>query len=268
VLSYQGLPFITKRRPLLSFFHIYCDESGKHKSDPVICFAGLCIRSEVLDEFDSQWKGLLRQYGLSELHMKKMSRLSQQIGTRFLPRQTGLQRVELLKPFADCINKFMEVGMLQVWDSKGFSFLPKKQREALGGVKDPYHLAFIRGLDEVAEYCPVNEQVLMICDDDTETAWECYRMYRALKNASPNVGKKVKSLAFADSETFPALQAADLAAYLGRKEGELRWRSKRYIFHDLLNHLTDDQTPGKMIWKAGFFDEGLMKGSNEWPTDE
>lgn len=210
-------------------------------------------------------EGSARAIHMSELHTVKVARLNQKVGSKFLPGQTGAERVELLKPFADCINSCMEIGMLQVWDSKGFGYIPEKQKRGMGGGKTPYHLAFVRGLEGVAEYGSIDDRISMNCDDDEETALDCYLLYRALRKPSRKVRTKVKSLAFVDSETFPAIQAADLMAYLGRKEGEFRWRDLRYDFQELLNYTTKDQKPGKMEWRAAFVDEERLKKAKDWP---
>lgn len=135
----------------------------------------------------------------------------------------------------------------------------------MGGGKTPYHLAFIRGLEAVAEYGSDDDRISMNCDDEEETALDCYLLYRALRKPSRKVRTKVKSLAFVDSETFPAIQAADLMAYLGRREGEFRWRGAGYDFRELLNYTTEDQVPGKMEWRAAFVDEERLKKSKGWP---
>ena len=248
--SYMALPFVDEE-PILSFIHVYCDESGKHKRDSVVSFAALCVRVAALDSFNAEWEVLLRQYGLQELHMSQISRLSQNVGCRFVRGQTASERVQLLKPFVDRINGYMETGFVHATDSAGFSSISPKQLKALAKMKDPYHLAFIRGLEAVAGYGR-DERLAIICDDDEETAADTFRMYRALRLPRNSVADRVKSLSFADSIAFPALQAADLISYLGRKDGEFRWYSKPFEFRELLAYATGNQAPGKMQWKVAW----------------
>lgn len=247
----------------MGFLHIYCDESGKQKDSCVVCFAALCIRASALGDFDEKWKVLLRQYELPELHMVEVSRLSQSVGSKFHKEQTAKQRVELLKPFTDCINEYMETGFVHVCDMEGFASIPEKQRKALSDLKDPYHLAFIRGLDEVARYGR-DDQLAIVCDDDEETAWDSYRIYRQLRKPRQAVREKVKSISFADSIAFPALQAADMMSYLGRKEGEFKWRSKPYELRELLAYLTNQHSPAKMEWKVAWFSKEKLENAKNW----
>jgi hypothetical protein len=58
----------------------------------------------------------------------------------------------------------------------------------------------------------------MICDDDRSTAWDCYWHYRGIKAANEDVREKIVSLGFPNDQYFPALQAADMLAYLSRLE--------------------------------------------------
>ena len=262
-LSSQAFPF-PRRSAFLSFIHIYCDESGKHKQQGVTSFAALCVRIEALTDFDSRWNGLLRQYSLDELHMVKVSRLSQKFGSRFKAKQSYGERVELLKPFADCITDLMETGMVSIWDTEGFESIPDKQRKALADVRNPYHLAFISGLQMIARYGHADDKIIMVCDDDEQTAWDCYAMYRGLRKSSLHVQKKLKSLSFADSATFPALQAADMIAYLSRQSGEERWNKRLFHFRDLLAYATQKQRPGKMDWKIAYADKESLEKSKNW----
>ncbi|MGA7341094.1 MAG: DUF3800 domain-containing protein [Terracidiphilus sp.] len=260
--SYMALPFVDEE-PILSFIHVYCDESGKHKNDSVVSFAALCVRVAALDTFNAEWEVLLRQYGLEELHMSQISRLSQNVGCRFVRGQTASERVELLKPFVDRINGYMETGFVHATDSAGFSSIPEKQKKALANMKDPYHLAFIRGLAALSKYGR-DERLAIVCDDDEETAWDSYEMYRALRRPQRAVRDKVKSLSFADSVAFPALQATDMISYLGRKEGELLWYSKPYDFRELLAYVTHNQTPGRMQWKVAWIDKTKLQNAKNW----
>jgi hypothetical protein len=261
--SWIGLPFC-KRGLILGFLHVCCDESGKHKSDRVVCFAALCVKAKALADFDAQWEVLLRQYQLDELHMVEVSRLSQTVGTKFIKGQTVPDRIERLKPFADCINDHMKTGMVHICESEGFAMIPEKQRKALSDLNDPYHLAFIRGLDEVARDGASDDHLAILCDDDEQTAWDSYRIYRQLRKPRQAVRQKVKALSFADSVAFPALQAADMISYLGRKEGELKWLSQQYEFRELLAYITRNPPAGKMQWKVAWFSKEKLQNAKNW----
>jgi hypothetical protein len=193
------------------------------------------------------------------LHMADVARLSRKVGSKILANQTADERIDCLLPFADCINEHLEIGLIQAWDVKGFENLDKQLRWALGSPDDPYYSALARAVSELVDYVKEEDRISLICDDDTETAWECYRHYRGLQNASPEIRKKLVSLTFASDQTFPALQAADMVAYLSRLEARSRFYQDRYSFRRLFEYLTKVQPIGKMEWYAMFADEALLR---------
>ena len=260
--AWMRLPF-RKRERLVGFVHVYCDESGKQRTDAVVCFAALLMKAKALEGFEERWKSLLRQYELPELHMVDVSRLSRDVGSKFKKGQTADERLELLKPFADCIADEMETGLINICDSQGFALIPEKQRKALAGLKDPYHLEFLRGMEALAQYAP-NDDLSIICDDDQETAWESYCIYRKLRGIRSAVKDKVKSISFADSIAFPGLQAADMLSYLSRKQGEFEWYGKSFELQSLLAYITRVRTAPYMQWRVARFSKEKLRDAKNW----
>src|ERR1700722_9610538 len=146
----------------------YFDESGKQHDHPVVTFCGVCAAISKVRHFENDWEGLLRYYGLEELHMSEIAKHAESLSTR-LPQQSLSERLEALKPFADCINDHLEVGLIQAWDVEGFNNLSKKAKAGLGDPKDPYYTEFAPGLIELADYVQTDDRISLICDDDAET---------------------------------------------------------------------------------------------------
>src|SRR5215469_11691380 len=127
--------------------HLYCDESGKYRKNPVVSISGIGANLRRSEEFSEEWKALLRVYELGdELHMSRVGDLSQACGPRMPDGQNYEERGEALRPFADLINRHFEVGLIQAWDVKGYNHLTLEAKKRLGGSHDPYQLAFTRGL--------------------------------------------------------------------------------------------------------------------------
>ena len=61
--------------------------------------------------------------------------------------------------------------------------------------------------------------------------------YRAIRDARGDVKEKVISLTFADDEYFPALQAADMVAWLTRREAQREFYGNTYEFRELYSYL-------------------------------
>ena len=261
--SYAPLGFLQDERlPLMAFIYhqIFCDESGKYEQDPLIAFSGVSVTADRLAAFDSEWRSLLRSYELPDLHMARVSRLVENHGYRFAVGQTIEERAELLFPFADCINKHLEAGFIQAWSVPGYNSLSTAARNALGGSNDPYFMAFIRGLLAVVDWCSDDDRLSIICDDDVTTAWDCYVHYRSVGKAAPEIQKKAVSIAFANDKHFPALQAADMVAFLARQQANEAFYGKVNTWKTLYSRLLTEPSPpyGIMRWFVMYADEALL----------
>ena len=133
----------------MAILYGYFDESGKQSDHPVVTFAGVICRQTKLQAFDDAWNSLLRQYGIRSLHMARASRLSEKHGDKMPRGQTADQRIDALIPFADCINRHLEVGLIQAIDVGGFNSMSKTARVRLGSADDPYYVAFARATLEL-----------------------------------------------------------------------------------------------------------------------
>lgn len=251
--------------PILTIMAIiaaYFDESGKKHDHPVVTFCGVAAATSKVGHFENEWEGLLHYYGLNELHMSEAANHTKNLSAK-LPQQTVLERIEALKPFADCINAYLEVGLIQAWDVAGFNNLSKKAKTGLGDPNDPYYTAFARGLIELVDYAKEEDRISLICDDDIETAWNCYQHYRGIRNAHEEIREKTVSLAFADSETFPALQAADMSAWLTRREARFQFYGDAFPLQDLFTYLVIPQKPGGMNWMKMFATKEVIKNLSD-----
>jgi Protein of unknown function (DUF3800) len=247
--------------------NFFCDEGGKYKSGPIVSFVGLIVSPSSLEKFDTEWDLLLRSYDLDSLHMKKVADIYSAYGSRFLKNRTIQTTIEFLEPFADCINKYMEVGLMELWDVAGYAGMATEAKKRLGGShNDPHYLAFVRGILEVAHKLQPKDCVNLYCDDDEIKAWDCYLHYRAVCKAMPELKDKFAALTFADDRKYAALQAADMVAFLSRLQAQARFNNSSNPWKDFFFYLTTDPKPsvGSMRWFVTFADtEKLTAISNE-----
>lgn len=246
----------------MAIVHGYFDESGKHRDHPVVAFAGLCASESRIQEFNDEWQSLLRLCGLSSLHMVKAMKRDK--FSPNIPARTPKERIDALKPFADCINKYLELGLMQVLDVKGFETLTKNARAELGNHEDPYFVAFLRGAAALVDFTHADDKVSMICDDDEGTALDAYRHYRSLRKF-PLIHKKLVSISFADDKYFPALQAADMLVYLARLKAKQLWYGDRHDYGALLDYMCL-RPGGPMRWETMFADEKRLKQLSDDPN--
>lgn len=223
----------------MAIFHAYCDESGKKGDHPVVTFSGLCLPHAKLASFDLEWEQLLRRIAKPSLHMARATRLSENYGPTMPRRQTPVERVDALQPFAECIRRNFELGIMIAVEVRAFNALSPMAKRALGNPEDPYHLSFLRGVIRLDEHLQLdNDYLLLVCDDDQETAWDCHRFYRAIRKSDKRSQEKLIGLCFADDKHFPSLQAADMLAFLFRLEARRVLFGEGYVWSRLFNQLT------------------------------
>lgn len=243
----------------MTFLHAYFDESGKQHDHPAVTFTGVCVSGSRLSTFDSEWGVLLRQYGLKSLHMAKASRLKENCGPKMPRHQKIEERIQALVPFADCINKNLVKGLIQAIDVKGFKEMSNRAKQGLGSPDDPYYLAFARGILELIDYVQGEDKISLICDDDESTAWNCYLHYRAIRKVHEEVRRKIVSLTFATDDHFPALQAADMVAFLSRLEARRMFYKEYNPFQPLFDSLVRENGAGGMDWYSMFATHQKLK---------
>jgi hypothetical protein len=202
---------------------------------------------------------LLDSYGLlPELHMARVLQLSQANGPKMPSGQTLDERIDALLPFADCINDHLEIGLVQSWDVKGYNKLSIDVKKNLGGSHDPYQLAFIRGLLAIKDYAGKDDVINVICDDDEVTAWDTYMHFRAIFKALPEYKSNFVGISFAKSQHYTPLQAADMVAFLVRREADARFWNKPNEYKRLADYLMTNHEPGPqrvMQWYSVFAGE-------------
>jgi hypothetical protein len=241
----------------MAILHFFCDESGKYRQNPLVAVTGVGGTRNRLDLFYDEWQALLRAYGLTELHMSQALNLNGDVGIKFKAGQTIVERQQLLFPFADCINKYCEIGLMQAWSVVGYNKLSMEVKKLLGGSYDPYQLAFVRGLMEIAKYVSPGDYVNVLVDDDIVTAWDTYLHYREALKAS-DLTERFVGISFAKSFHYPPLQAADMAAFVARRAAREEFYKIENDCKLLADYLFIDQRPPGMQWHTGFFDEQKM----------
>jgi hypothetical protein len=243
----------------MGIVHFFCDESGKYQKDPVITISGVGADAQRLNRFDDEWNELLRSYDLlPELHMSRAFDLGQANGPKMPAGQDTGERIAALLPFADCINNHLEIGLVQAWDVKGYINLPMEVKRLLGGSLDPYQLAFIRGILEMTRLVGADGLINVVCDDNEVTAWDTYTHYRAIFKAVPESAKNFVGIGFAKSHTFNGLQAADMVAFLARREAGARFWGRPNNSKPLLDNLLSgsrSKVQAVMQWYSIFASE-------------
>ncbi|HEY1578419.1 MAG TPA: DUF3800 domain-containing protein [Terracidiphilus sp.] len=239
----------------MGIFQGYFDESGKIDK-PVVAFCGFVAAASKFQAFDDEWNSILRSYELDVLTMKRAFKAHVPLSPR-IRKQTFAERIETLKPFADCIRKHLEYGVAIAVDVVAFKSMSPGAKRQLGNAENPHYLAFLQGMTSFLHHLRRDDRVSFICDDDEETAWNCYQFYRQVRKIDPVCKKLFVSISFAQDHSFPALQAADFLAALSRMRARYLFFGTPYDYAPLFEYLT---TPQPLFnWGVGFWDKDKLK---------
>lgn len=184
-----------ERVPFMGVIHSFWDESGKFKDHKIVSMCGVCAPEDKFQEFDRKWKELLRRYEIPWLSMKEATRTRRAWGPLMPANQPIAERIEALKPFADCIIQYIELGILigvDVGDHK-----------RVWGENNPHYLAFFICVSALVRFTGDDDKITIICDDDEETALTIFRFYRKFRIAKDDARKKWSVLLSQMTRTFP-----------------------------------------------------------------
>lgn len=238
----------------MGFFHGYFDESGK-VDKPVVAFCGFVASASKIQSFDDAWNRVLRAYEMEFLTMKRAFKAHVPLSPK-IRKQSFAERIETLKPFADCIRTHFECGIATAVEVGAFKAMSPGAKKQLGRMENPHFLAFLQGITACLHHLRGDDRISFICDDDEGTAWDCYRFYRHVRNISPVSKERFVSISFANDVRFPALQAADLLSSLTRMRARSLFFGTPYDYAPLFDYLTRPQP--LFNWGVGFWDKAKL----------
>lgn len=234
----------------MAIFQAFLDESGKFKDKRVVSYCGFVSPSTRVRGFEEEWNGLLRHFELPYLTMKRALRRK----IPFSPTtgaKSAEERNKVLVPFIECIRKHFEMGVAITVDVDAYRQWSPQARKKVGGSDDPHYFAFLCALTGVSKYITQDDKFSLICDDDKNTAVNCYRLYSRAKTVNPELKRKLVSITFADDDVIVPLQAADVLASLSRLEAGRQFHRDYYEYMPSFDALT---SPGSgMYWGVSFY---------------
>jgi hypothetical protein len=247
-----------------SFF----DESGKFKDHDVVSFGGVVSPSAHFGgAFANNWAQCLDAIGLTTLTMKDALNAGRPLSAK-TPAVGVENRITSLMPFIDCIRKHLMVITALAIDVRAYSALPSHYRQAMGN--NPSFTAFTRSLLAVLEVLDAEDKVSLICDDEEETAWPMYQLFRKVKILYPDAHEKLRAITFADDRWSFGLQAADLVVSLTRQEAAKRFFGTEYQYGALFSALSSTEPKdGDSFWliQFGFCGASMLKAlGDSWTS--
>jgi hypothetical protein len=159
------------------------------------------------------------------------------------------KRTEALLPFVACIRKYLEVAIGCWVDAKAFKALPSHFFKVYGD--DPAYMAFVRTMLQVVDFTPDRDGLVLVCDEDEQTALQFYKLYRRIKKVMPGVKQKLNAISFCDDKFVFAVQAADFVASMVRLDALARRDKKKHQYRRLFKALTATPQKHERIWYCG-----------------
>jgi hypothetical protein len=231
----------------MASYSAYFNESTGNKS-PILVVAGLLAADAHWALFESEWKAVLGEFGLTAFHM-----------TDFATRRGEFRgmderlRQKLLKPLLEIIRSRAAHGFATAVHLEAFKEVFKgNERNAIGS---PYNLCALSCNLKVGEWAKKNyqiEPIALFYDTGNRNSGEVSKTFHEHKTDSNNSPYRLGSLTLADDQATVPLQAADITAYelwkwLDEHYAE-KTRHGRYPLREIF----------KIPWTIREFDMGVL----------
>jgi hypothetical protein len=196
----------------------YYDESGTHAGSPVTVMAGLVGDLNDWIEFDREWKKVLRKYGLTYVHAKHLFHRQGQH-----KNWSEEKRWRLIADLMYVLQERKEIFvsrsfLLESEFSKHYLSRKPERRERLDSRYALCFRSFLHFLPDFHREHFSRGQIDFILEDGHRNAGDALRVFKEIKEDKDFLWRDtVGKLSFGRKEGYPALQAADLFAYLHNK---------------------------------------------------
>jgi hypothetical protein len=227
----------------LAFLECYLDESGIHGSAQVCTVAGFVGGKGQWKKFDVQWKGVLREFGVSFFHAKEFwghdeegHRLGPYVGWNtwkdndFLSNLTRAIKTYKLYPLSGTIfnEEFLKCSERLRKYLTGGQIKNNNKFVTSGSPNKPYYMAFLLCVTTAVRFVPIgpNSRVHYFCGLDRNMSGYAAEFLKQIRS-HPDTDRRecLGNIDFPlSSETAP-LQAADLFAYLGYQHALRKMRN-------------------------------------------
>lgn len=234
-------------------FRFYVDDSGKADQSPVLVLAGYGASEERWAHFDQQWKTTLDKWGLDGFHMAEAWRMQhkyQKLGS--------IGRDALIVQLLECINLHAEFAVVNSmpFDSHEHWFAAKEFPENKS--LRPYMSAFYGLMTQMYQYAFRNkfdQKIEVVFDvqggESAEHVLGGMPEFRRLA-AQGFPGLEVSTPTFRSDHDTPGLQAADIFAWLVRRDA-----------YNLLKGVDRTRAPESLMVRQALYMPNSMKLWNE-----
>jgi hypothetical protein len=205
----------------MAMLNVYIDDSGKEKDSYSQVLAGYLATAEKWAEFSNEWQAILDDVGISDFHMVDAYRLGRDY------RHIGvLGRNQLISNLLSCINRHVEMAFVHSIDLRTFRHLFSREKHPEIIEFRPYNIGFHSTLTMISDYVyrKYNNDDLNIFFDEQggESASRILGAVEHLRDIAKQSKHpmKIPTPQFISDTGLPPLQAADMLAWLCRRENK------------------------------------------------
>ena len=198
---------------------VYIDDSGKRDHSPVQVLAGYLASEAGWSAFDAEWKLLLDRHALEGLHMAEAWRLA-----RSYHHLGKLRRDALLVEAIEIVKRHAKFAIVSSLHFEAFDHWFAREESDGHHALRPYFFAFHSLIVQVVRYVHSQRRERTIEFTFDEQGGESHRAVLSAMDqlrelcAKDFPGVEIVDPVFADDRTCQPLQAADLLAWLVRRD--------------------------------------------------
>lgn len=213
---------------MVSILNAYGDESGIQSGSPYCLIMGYIAGLDTWKLFSRDWSTLLREFSLTEFHAQRFFTSPKQSGEyanwpitkrrKFIADLLSI--IEVYQPtvigHAVDVNAFLELSHNERrFLSGGLINLKTGKWATSGKQSDPYSLAFALFIGNALRVASNDTVVNFVFDNQDVSGGYAKQMFKEMKSVAHIPGcEKMGDVSYSDSVSEPALQAADLLAYI------------------------------------------------------
>lgn len=217
------------------------DETGKWK-DKHLAFAGWISDGQRWEVFQQEWARVFAGFvGVTSIHMSELMRPESAIRYQDHTFREDRPRELLIERCIEVVQKnTLEVVACGVDCDAYNTVLSSTSKKRIG--RDAHVFVFRRVMKHIVDRLgdigwpyPTS----LIFDDNRGYGSTCYELYSNARESRPEWRKKLGSICFVDDEIYPPVQAADMLAWLTRRQHLPRYRGE---FDSYIDRLTAGKT--------------------------
>ncbi len=217
----------------MAILHAAFDESGKFLDHDVTSLCGWIASYDAWERFALGWQAALDEIGIDELHTAEFMGLYGKYShlRGIWGEEQEVKKNSALTLLVNVIRSTMGKGVGATVDSQHYRAMDDGTKKAIHKSKDPHFIAFIEVLEQtiwnVEKFAKEhnlgpNVKAGLIFDQDEGQSVECLRLLNKIKRQRGDIRDRISGICFCDRRNYQPLQAADLIAYLTKKEMERR----------------------------------------------